>query len=96
MRRDDQKGDVAKTAKRTVKTNQHVINEQWCIRNVNGVLTVSDLDEKIAWKSYYEKLLNTEFPWDRNSLFQADIISDAPRLIGKDMAQESPNERENG
>ena len=48
MGRDDQKGDVAKTAKRTVRTNQHVINEQWCIRNVNGVLTVSDLDQKIA------------------------------------------------
>ena len=75
-----------KTAKRTVKINQHVINEQWCIRIDNGVLTVSDLDEKTAWKSYYEKLLNTEFLWDRNSLFQADIISDAPRLIGKDMA----------
>ena len=75
-----------KTAKRTVKINQHVINEQWCIRIDNGVLTVSDLDEKTAWKRYYEKLLNTEFLWDRNSLFQADIISDAPRLIGKDMA----------
>ena len=85
-----------KTAKRTVKINQHVINEQWCIRIDNGVLTVSDLDEKTAWKRYYEKLLNTEFLWDRNSLFQADIISDAPRLIGKDMAKESPNERENG
>ena len=75
-----------KTAKRTVKINQHVINEQWCIRIDNSVLTVSDLDEKTAWKRYYEKLLNTEFLWDRNSLFQADIISDAPRLIGKDMA----------
>ena len=75
-----------KTAKRTVKINQHVINEQWCIRIDNGVLTVSDLDEKTAWKRYYEKLLNTEFLWDRSSLFQADIISDAPRLIGKDMA----------
>ena len=75
-----------KTAKRTVKINQHVINEQWCIRIDNGVLTVSDLYEKTAWKRYYEKLLNTEFLWDRNSLFQADIISDAPRLIGKDMA----------
>ena len=48
MGRDDQKGDVDKTAKRTVKINQHVINEQWCIRIDNGVLTVSDLDEKTA------------------------------------------------
>ena len=33
---------------------------------------------KIAWKNYYEKLLNTEFIWDRNSLSQADTASSAP------------------
>ena len=43
----------------------------------------------MAWKSYHEKLLNTEFTWDRNSLSQADTVSDIPCLSEKDMVRES-------
>ena len=43
----------------------------------------------MAWKSYHEKLLNTEFAWDRNSLSQADTVSDIPCLSDKDMVRES-------
>lgn len=39
------------------------------------MLAVSDEDRKIAQKSYHEKLSKTEFDWDRNDLFKADIIS---------------------
>ena len=56
-----------KIAKRLVKTNQDIIGEQ-CIKNDDGVLTVSDEDKKIACKSYHVKLFNTKFTWDRNGL----------------------------
>ena len=46
-----------------VKINQDVIGEQ-SIRCGDGVLSVSNDDKKIDWKSY-EKLLNAEFAWDR-------------------------------
>ena len=46
------------TAKMMVKTNRGIISEQ-CIRN-GGVLTVSVIDKKMAWKSYHEKLLNSK------------------------------------
>ena len=62
------------------KTNQNIICKQ-CIRNDDNVLAVSDEDKKIAWKSYYENLLNTEFVWDRNNLSQADPVSAVPPLI---------------
>ena len=55
-----------------VKTNQDIISDH-CIRN-DGVLPVDDEEKKRAWKSYHEKLLNTEFAWDRNSLSQADKL----------------------
>ena len=55
-----QKCDVFKTAKRMIKINQGIISEH-CIRSDDVVLTVSDEDKKIAWKSYHEKLLNREF-----------------------------------
>ena len=60
-----------------VKTNLDATGKQ-CIRNDNGVPAVSDEDMKIPWKSCHEKLLNTEFPWDRNSLSHTDIVSSVP------------------
>ena len=48
-----------------VKTNQNIVGEQ-CIRNDDGVLALSEDDNKIAVKNYHEKL-NTEFAWDKNN-----------------------------
>ena len=31
--------------------------------------------KKMAWKSYHEKLSNTQFAWDKNSLSQADTVN---------------------
>ena len=53
-----------KIAKKMAKTNQGIIGEN-CMRNDNGMFAVSDEDRKIAWKSYLEKFLNTEFALDR-------------------------------
>ena len=48
-----------KITKRKVKAKQNTTGEQW-IRE-NGVLAVSDDDEKAAWRSYHKKLLSAEF-----------------------------------
>ena len=72
------------SVKTMVKTNPNMIGEQY-IRNGDGVLTGIDEDKKIAWKSYHEKLLNTEYAWDGISLSQVDIVSSAPQLIAKVM-----------
>ena len=52
-------------------------------------------EKKRTWKTYHEKLLNTEFAWDRNSLFQADTITIIPYSIGKDMVRESISKKKN-
>ena len=70
MRKDDQKGDVFNTSKRIVKTNLD-----------DGVLAVcDDEDMKTASKSHHEKLLNTEFAWDRNDLTQTETVTSETRL----------------
>ena len=51
---------VFKIVKRMVKTNQDIIREK-CIRNDDGMYVVNDEDKKIVYKSFHEKLLNTEF-----------------------------------
>ena len=91
---DDQKCDVLKIATRMVKTNQDIICEQF-IRNDDGALVFSDEDKKIAWKSYQEKLLNTDFAWEKNTLSQADTVSGVPCFRDRDMVRESISELKN-
>ena len=55
-----------------------------------------DEEKKRAWKIYHEKLLNTEFPWDRNSVSQTNRITSIPCSIDKDMVRESISKIKNG
>ena len=83
-----------------------MIRNAICLRLQRGwsklirILLVSkifiDEEKKKAWKIYQEKLLNTEVAWDRNSLFQADIITSIPCSIDKDMIRESISQIKNG
>ena len=47
MQQDNQKFDACKIPQKMVKANQDIINGQ-CIRNDNGVPTVSDEDKEMA------------------------------------------------
>ena len=50
-------------------------------------MEVRDEDKRIAWKSYYENLLNTECAWDWNNLSEADTVSDVLCLVDKYMVR---------
>ena len=78
-----------------VKTNQDIIDVD-CFRSYDGVLAVGDEDKKIAWKSYHEKLLNTEFVLDRNSLSHTDTVGGVTSLKNKKMVRESITKAKNG
>ena len=93
MKRDDQKFDISKIAKRMVRTNQDIIGELQRKRDDDSVLAVSGEDKTIAWKSYHEMLLNTSFAWNGNSLSQADTISEVPHLT--DQIRESISKMKN-
>ena len=36
---------------------------------------IIDEEKKRAWKTFHEKLLNKEFPWDRNSFSKAALLN---------------------
>ena len=57
-------------------------------------MAASDEYKKLAWKSYHEKLSNSEFAWDENSLSQEDIVGSVPCLI--DMVWETNSKKKNG
>ena len=95
MQHNDQKSNLFKYAKRIMRTNEDITGKQY-IRNDDGVLVVSDKNEKMTCKSYHEKLLITEFAQDRNRLFQTDIVSYVPHLIDKDMVRKPISKIKNG
>ena len=59
MQKNNQKCDVSETAKRMIKTNQVIISEH-CIKHGDGLLAVSDGDEKKL-----EKVIMRSF-WTQN------------------------------
>ena len=77
-----------------VKDNRDIIGEQ-CIRNDDGVLAVSEEAKKVARKSYYENLLNTENDWDRNNLSEVEAVASAAVFIEKDMVREAIQKMKN-
>ena len=64
--------------------NMDVINEN-CIRDDAGKLVTSEKDRLTAWKSYYEHLLNKEFPWNRDELTPQEPVGGPAIFITEDM-----------
>ena len=91
--RDYQKCDLFKVAKRMVKYNEGITGEQFIV-NDDSVLTGTQEDSKIAWKSYHKRILNTEFAWNLNRLSQA--VSSVPCSINQHMFRESTSKMKNG
>ncbi|KAK3896219.1 hypothetical protein Pcinc_000141 [Petrolisthes cinctipes] len=88
LRRDDEKNEVFRIAKQMAKTNQDIVGEK-CIRNDDGVLAIHEQDKKDAWKCYYERLLNTEFPRDRENLEVTEAVAGPAIRIEKEMVREA-------
>ena len=54
-------------ARQMVKTNADVVGDK-CVTNDDGELACTDSEKLSAWKQHYEKLLNEEFPWEKEHL----------------------------
>ena len=60
--------------------NQDVIREK-CIGGDDGNLSLDEASKKLAWKQYYEHLLNVEFTWSQNLPHVDDVVSLAQVII---------------
>ena len=63
-----------KIVKQMKATNRDVVGDK-CFKNDNGELVFTDDEKHLAWKEYYQRLLNEEFPWDR-----VDLVYDKPTI----------------
>ena len=58
---------ICKMARAIKDTNKDVTGEK-CVCDNKGNQAISDKAKLHAWKEHYQRLLNVEFPWDKNSL----------------------------
>ena len=65
--------NVFRAAKQLTRQNKDV-TESSCNKDGNGRIVTDGPSIMRAWKEYFDKLLNEEFAWDKNSLPTADAI----------------------
>ena len=45
-----------------------------CGENDEGELVLTGAEKCLAWKEHYERLLNEQFPWDKENLVLEDPV----------------------
>ena len=75
-------GEVFRVVKQMVKRNRDVTGTG-CIRDVRGKIVMEETELREVWRSYYEKLSNEEFDWDRSSLGEKQLVSGPIQEISK-------------
>ena len=63
-----------KVAKQIVRKNKDVVGVT-CIKDKMGRLTKEMAQIKLAWKEYFEELLNEEFDWQKENLEKVSGVS---------------------
>jgi hypothetical protein len=70
----DGKGNMFRVVKQMVAKNRDVVGDG-CIKDEDGKVVVDQDRLKDVWRRYFEKLLNEEFDWDRDSLKAGQAVS---------------------
>ena len=77
-------------------TNKDKTGEKW-VHDDMGDLTVSDEAKSRAWKEHYQRLLNDEFPWDKNSLKNNSAGVEGPAIfVTEDMVTDAVKKMKQG
>jgi len=89
------KDNIFRVAKQMRRDNQDVSGEK-CVRDDQGVMSLDDEAKKAAWRQHYERLLNIEFAWNRDSLSAAEPILGPPPFISEKLVQTAINKMKVG
>ena len=80
--KEDSRKKVSKIAKQIEAENCDVVGDK-CIKNDKGELALTDAEKHLAWKEHYERLLNEEFPRDKENLVLEDPVFGPQPQIGR-------------
>ena len=80
--------NIFRLAKQIRHNNQDVVGEK-PVLNDAGTLSLDDSAKKAAWREYYVRLLNHEFPWDENNLSDVLPVESPSPPITNDMVRKA-------
>ena len=86
MQRDDQRNEVLRMAQQMRKTLQNIVGEKR-IRKDDRELATNETEMQNVWKSYDERLLNTELTLNREFLRNTETVSGPPLRVQKEMTR---------
>jgi hypothetical protein len=69
----ESRGQLFRAAKQTIRNNRDVVGEG-CVKNGDQNIITDSEEIKQVWTDYYNKLLNEEFKWDRDSLPSVEAV----------------------
>ena len=82
-------------AKQMIGQNKDRFGEQ-CVKDDMGNILVDHGDIRNVWRSYYECLLNGEFPWNRNILEALEPLQGPPPEIKNEWVKKAIDQMKNG
>ena len=80
----DQRNLLFKEARKMKGENQDIVGDK-CVLDDDGKLAIDEQAKLSAWKAHYERLLNVEFDWDRESLQDQPPVQGPPINITVEM-----------
>ena len=84
--------DGRKNIYRIVKqiTHQHKdVTESNCIKDANGKVVTDGNKVRLTWKEYFDKLLNEENVWEKDSLDYVDVVQGPSECITEEEVKEA-------
>jgi hypothetical protein len=71
--KEDMKGSVFRVAKQIVRKNRDVVGEGF-VKDSAGKIVVNEKEVMEVWRTYYDKLSNEEFPWNKDTLTEVEPV----------------------
>lgn len=71
--KEDSRQNIFKIAKQITRQNKDV-TESSCIKDSDGRIVTDECKIRQVWREYFDKLLNEEYPWDRDHLSSEDAV----------------------
>ena len=72
--REDNRNGVFRVVKQMITKNRDIVGEG-CIKELDGKILTNEVEVKARWMAHFEKLLNEEFRWKKESLSAVNMVS---------------------
>src|SRR5271163_4831826 len=89
------RGRMFKVKNQLIRLNKDVIRSGG-IKNADGKVVCEEEGMKKIWKDYYDKLLNEEFHWDRDSLTEQPMVSGPAEFFSEEEVRRAIMKSGNG